>query len=90
MHNHINRVPMYSNKLDAFYLILFVRLTRICPAFNGVTIAIQRSMAIATTIYVDERIEKLWKNLAIRPRKDKTRFSFVQFERDSITYTGDH
>jgi hypothetical protein len=50
---------MYNNELDAFYLILFVRLTRICPAFNGVTIAIQRSMAIATTIYVDERIEKL-------------------------------
>jgi hypothetical protein len=42
-----------------FYWILLIKLTRIFLAFNGVTIAIQRSMAIATTIYVDERIEKL-------------------------------
>ena len=34
-------------------------LTRILPALRGVRIAIQRSMAMATTMYVDERIEKL-------------------------------
>ena len=34
-------------------------LTRILPAFNGVTMAIQRSTAIATIIYVEERMEKL-------------------------------
>jgi hypothetical protein len=40
-------------------IFVMEKLTRIFPAFNGVTIAIQRSIAIATTIYVDERIEKL-------------------------------
>jgi hypothetical protein len=50
MHYHINRVPIYSNEFNSRYLILLIKLTRIFPTFNGVTIAIQRSIAIATTI----------------------------------------
>jgi hypothetical protein len=56
MHNHIYRVPRHQNEL---YLILLKKLTRIFPAFNGVRIAIQRSIAMATIIYVEERMEKL-------------------------------
>jgi hypothetical protein len=46
----------------------FKKFTRILPAFNGVTIAIQRSMAMITTIYDEESIEKLWKNFVARPK----------------------